>query len=210
MGKDHAKVGRSGGAMGAGMSVAKRLKNASGSASVSASSQSSGSSLTNGSRDMVLAATQQSQQEEASSDGSGNPVPRQYSISGRMIPTTIVSSNGQQENGSQEPQRRDWSQMLSAGINEAGRLHQIKKFVRESLFPHLKFFVNEDELMWSIEKQSIAQFVVQGLHIPGNEEVRRKWWHNHSSIVLRELNRRRSDVVSMMKKMFMSKCPLYV
>ena len=210
MGKDHAKVGRSGGAMGAGVSIAKRLKNASGGASVSASSQSSGSSLTNGSRDMVLAATQQSQQEEASSDGSGNPVPRQYSTSGRMIPTTIVSSNGQQENGSQEPQRRDWSQMLSAGINEAGRLHQIKKFVRESLFPHLKFFVNEDELMWSIEKQSIAQFVVQGLHIPGNEEVRRKWWHNHSSIVLRELNRRRSDVVSMMKKMFMSKFPLYV
>ena len=210
MGKDHSKIGRPGGAMGAGMSVAKRLKNASGGASVSASSQSSGSSLTNGSRDMVLAATQRSQQEEASSDGSGNPVPRQYSISGRMIPTTIVSSNGQQENGSQEPQRRDWSQMLSAGINEAGRLHQIKKFVRESLFPHLKFFVNEDELMWSIEKQSIAQFVVQGLHIPGNEEVRRKWWHNHSSIVLRELNRRRSDVVSMMKKMFMSKFPLYV
>lgn len=98
-----------------------------------------------------------------------------------------------------------WQQVVATGLGEAGRTHQIKKFVKESLFSHLKFFVQEEELIWSVGPGSISQFVVNGLHVSDDMEKSRIWWHNNHGTVLRELNRKRSDVVAGIKKAFLCK-----
>lgn len=98
-----------------------------------------------------------------------------------------------------------WACVVKDGLNVAGQGHQIKKFVKETLFRHVKFFVNHEEVMWSADPASVCQFVVKGLHVGEDAEVCRKWWHVHSHRVVQELNRKRSDVVAGMKKVFIGK-----
>jgi hypothetical protein len=166
-----------------------------------------------GSRCNVLAAgaSKFDNDEEAMLDADGIVLPRSYirGPSGGLKPRG-TSNNGEKEDTRSVPNEvvssnEKWKEYVTSGLGETGRTHQIKKFVKESLFAHAKFFVQEEELIWSIVPGSIAQYVVQGLHVSDDMETCRLWWHNNNGIVLKELNRKRSDVIAGVKKVFLGK-----
>jgi hypothetical protein len=134
--------------------------------------------------------------ETAQLDAEGASVPRGFNMGGQTPPCMqVVSPQGATTN-------HNSIGLKEAGLSKQGRKHQIKKFVKETLFPHMKFFVNEDELIWNPSMNSPCQFVVQGLKVSNDSEECRHWWHKHHSLVVKELNRKRSDVVAGMKKVF--------
>jgi hypothetical protein len=84
-----------------------------------------------------------------------------------------------------------------------GKKHELKKFVRSSLFPRWKFFTKKKQLVWEDGPDTICGLVCDGMHVkPAFQE---RWWHNNQDIMMRELNRKRSDVVGSMKRVFMGK-----
>ena len=66
-----------------------------------------------------------------------------------------------------------------------------------------KFFTKKNQLMWTTNPGSICQFVCHGMHL--KPQFKEKWWHLNQGGVMKELNRKRSDVASAMKKAFMGK-----
>ena len=76
---------------------------------------------------------------------------------------TIVSSTSASQT---------WKTVVKESLNEIGMLHQLKHFVKDTSFPHVKFLTHKSELFGDTKPQSIAQFVVRGLNVDGNEETR--------------------------------------
>jgi hypothetical protein len=143
--------------------------------------------------------------EEAEANGKGNVVPRTYTLNGsrQESVSTVTPTIERRRDGFDSS--RMWQDVMTAGLNDIGRLHQIKKFVKDNLFPHVKFFVSEHELAWSVAPKSISSFVVKGLHISNDLDVCREWWNNNCGLIVKELNRKRSDVVSGMRRIFLCK-----
>ena len=75
-----------------------------------------------------------------------------------------------------------------------------KAFCQGHIVPTHQVLDTQEWAFWDTKPQSIAQFMVRGLNVDGNEETRQMWWENHNHIVLRELNRKWSDVVAALKR----------
>ena len=84
--------------------------------------------------------------EEAEANEKGNVVPRKYTLTGsrQESVSTVTPAIERRRDGFDSS--RMWQDVMTAGLNDIGRLHQIKKFVKDNLFPHVKFFVSEHEL----------------------------------------------------------------
>jgi hypothetical protein len=159
--------------------------------------------------------------ESAREDENGDPTKRSFSLNGTIIAPPRGGSNGligPQESGSSGNStatassltavsaNSSWSLAREAGMNDGGRLHMIKKFVKDQLFPHVKFVTGKTQMRWETAPGSIAQFVLKGLNVMGEQEYKRDWWENYRDMISKELNRKRSDVVSGIKKVFLGKC----
>ena len=99
----------------------------------------------------------------------------------------------------------DEAWFFSKNENEAklSQAHELSKFAKERLFPRWKFFTNRSQLMWTQTPNSICHYVCTSMNV--RPEYRERWWHHHQENVMKELNRKRSDVSSAMKKVFLSK-----
>jgi hypothetical protein len=146
-------------------------------------------------------------EETAEEDENGEPVKRAYTFSGAPIGRQAGAPSGQSSATASSvtavSANSTWSRVTENGLNAAGKLHIIKKFVKEMLFPHVKFVTGKQQMRWETAPGSIAQFVMKGLNIPGDAEMQRDWWENHSELISKELNRKRSDVVAGLKKVFL-------
>ena len=85
--------------------------------------------------------------------------------------------------------------------NEArqSEVHELRKFVKKELFPKWKCFTNKTQLMWTIKPESICQFVCSSMNL--KPAFKERWWHLNQDNVTKELNRKRSDVASAMKRL---------
>ena len=106
---------------------------------------------------------------------------------------------------SQSVMGSDEAWYFSKKANEAriSKTHELRKFVKKELFPKWKFFTNKSQLMWTTNPKSICQFVCKSMHL--RPQFKEKWWHLNQDCVMKELNRKRSDVASAMKKSFIGK-----
>jgi len=142
---------------------------------------------------------------KATLDDNGVSVGRDFDIGGTTTPTRSIVSSKATASSRTSTATEQWVGLQEAGLNDQGRQHQIKKFVKETLFPHIKFFVNDEELIWNPTVNSPCQFVVTGLNVSNDPEECRHWWHKHHCLILKEVNRKRSDVVAGIKKIFLGK-----
>jgi len=99
----------------------------------------------------------------------------------------------------------DEAWFFSKKANEArlSQVHELRKFVKDKLFPRWKFFTHRSQLMWTSTPNSICHYVCEHMHL--RPEYKERWWHHHQEDVMKELNRKRSDVCSAMKKVFLGK-----
>jgi len=91
---------------------------------------------------------------------------------------------------------------MTLGTNDIGKIHEIKNFVRLGLFPKWKFFINKEQMKWSKESNSIAQFVVKGGNVAPNRDGCRNLWHDNKNMILKEINRKKNHGISQMEEKF--------
>ena len=80
----------------------------------------------------------------------------------------------------------------------------IRAFVRNRLFPFCKIITDEAMLQWDTDKNSLCQFVLDGLHVADAE--RKAQWPTFQKQIRLTLNTKRSDVTAKLKKSYNSKC----
>jgi len=146
---------------------------------------------------------------EAEVDEDGMPEARRFKINGKpksvSSQDTMSTMDASRNKKSEENANEKWAKARSYGTNEIGKIIEIQKFIRLGLFPKLKFFVNKEQMNWSEEGNSMAQFVVRGLNVAPNMEGCRNWWHDNSDMILKEVNRKRNDVISQVQQKFKGK-----
>jgi hypothetical protein len=108
--------------------------------------------------------------------------------------------------GSQQYGTREWYQLLQEKSSLGGVEQitiQLVTYVRNELFPKLKFFMNAKQLSFSAEKDSLCYHICQGMNV--NKDYAMDWWDEFKNKILATLNSKRADVTSCIKKAFMSK-----
>jgi hypothetical protein len=96
-----------------------------------------------------------------------------------------------------------WYVSMESGEAEKGKLHELQKFIRKDFFPYWKFFTNKSQVMWCPGADSVSQYVCQKMNV--KTEYKERWWHLNQDDLCKELNRKRSDTVGAMKRVFMGK-----
>ena len=96
-----------------------------------------------------------------------------------------------------------WSTCMTKREMEVHKNLQVKQYSREKLFPRLKMFCNPTEMQYSSDKKSLCQRICRELGV--RKEFRRQWWTHHCKDIRDELNKRRSEVTSRMRKVFICK-----
>jgi hypothetical protein len=83
-------------------------------------------------------------------------------------------------------------------------LHQdLVMYVRNDLFPKLKFFMHKSQLLYSAVDDTICYQICADL---GLSETRAcSWWEKNKQKIAKTLNSKRADVTSAIKRVFMSK-----
>jgi len=143
---------------------------------------------------------------EAEVDEDGRPEPRKFTMNGKpksvSSQDTMSTLDASRSKKSEESANEKWVKARSLGTNDIGKIHEIMKIIRLGLFPKWKFFVNKEQMNWSEESNSMAQFVVKGLNVAPNMEGSRNWWHDNSDMILKEVNRKGNDVISQVQVKF--------
>jgi hypothetical protein len=87
--------------------------------------------------------------------------------------------------------------------SEAMLVKDLVMFVRNDLFPKLKFFMHSRQLMFSTATDTICYQICSDL---GLTEMRASaWWELHKNKMVKTLNSKRADVTSAIKRIFVSK-----
>lgn len=76
-------------------------------------------------------------------------------------------------------------------------------YVRQDLFPKLKFIMDERQLLYTDDKKTICQKIMDDMGVI--ETRRQSWWELYKNTILRRLNSKRADVTSAIKRRFVSK-----
>ena len=83
-------------------------------------------------------------------------------------------------------------------------LHQdLVRYVRCDLFPKLKFFMDNRQLHFSTAEDSLCYQIYSELGFGAVEAA--VWWEKYKNKIVKQLNSKRADVTSAMKRLFMSK-----
>ncbi len=94
-----------------------------------------------------------------------------------------------------------WHKCERASKNACELQQDLRSFVRNALFPSCKMITNKNQLNFKWEKESLCQFVCDGMNVLHEHKV--QWWETNKDTVSVTLNRRRSDVSAQIKKAFM-------
>ena len=86
---------------------------------------------------------------------------------------------------------------------EKNRKDALQEYVRHDLFPRWKFFTNKKQMIFSCKKGGIVLKICNDLSV--RKEQRQVWWDTNSKSISDSLNRKRSDVTSYMKTIFLGK-----
>jgi hypothetical protein len=86
---------------------------------------------------------------------------------------------------------------------EKNRKDALQEYVRHDLFPRWKFFTNKKQMIFSDKKGGIVVKICSDLSV--RKEQRQVWWDSNSKAISDSLNRKRSDVTSYMKTIFIGK-----
>jgi hypothetical protein len=87
--------------------------------------------------------------------------------------------------------------------SESMLLKDLVMYVRNDLFPKLKFIMHSKQLTFSVSPDTICYQICADL---GLTEMRASaWWELHKHKLLKTLNSKRADVTSAIKRAFMSK-----
>ena len=76
-------------------------------------------------------------------------------------------------------------------------------YVRNNLFPKLKFFMDPRQLMFSTDTNSICFRICQDMRLKDNRAA--AWWELYKNKIVQTLNSKRADVTAAIKRCFMSK-----
>ena len=94
-----------------------------------------------------------------------------------------------------------WFKSSRAGENEdEKRKRQLLDFVRRDMFPGWKFFTDRRQLVFDASETSLVRHICLGMGI--NREYWADWWEINKSELVATLNRKRTDVAAMIKKIF--------
>jgi hypothetical protein len=91
--------------------------------------------------------------------------------------------------------RMDSQEMLSKDINA---------YVRHELFPKLKFIMDNKQLNYSSEKESICARICRSMGLV-EERAAVSWWERYKDMIANVLNAKRADVTGAMKRTFLRK-----
>ena len=78
----------------------------------------------------------------------------------------------------------------------------ISNYVRNDLFPSLKFIMSDKQLQYSPDTSSLCTLicVAMGLHDPTAAVT---WWERYKNMIAYVLNSKRADVTGALKRSFM-------
>jgi hypothetical protein len=135
---------------------------------------------------------------------------------GRSGPTTLALPNGHAEIPQDIIARRGeavstvtvstkpsetWFESTRPGTDpdEARRI-QLIDFVRRDLFPGWKFFTDPRQLVFDASETSLVRHICLGMHL--KRDYWADWWELNKTELVTTLNRKRTDVTAMVKKIF--------
>lgn len=128
------------------------------------------------------------------------------------VPNTIVSNGNQVEDtqsirstltNSQALSIYDHGEELAKKKEEKSRKIALQEYIRHDLFPRWKFFTNKKQMVFSDKKGGIVTKICNDLFV--RKEQRHIWWDNHSKEISEGLNRKRNDVITSIKRLFLGK-----
>ena len=81
-------------------------------------------------------------------------------------------------------------------------------FTSRQLWPRVKFIRSKDQLAFSRDKKTVCGFILQKLHMVGNQDIG-QWWEKASKVVYSELEKTRNNKTTPTMKAFMGKYITY-
>jgi hypothetical protein len=94
-----------------------------------------------------------------------------------------------------------WFESTRPGTDadEARRI-QLISYVRQDLFPGWKFFTDPRQLVFDASETSLVRHICLGMHV--KRDFWADWWELNKTELVTTLNRKRTDVTAMVKKIF--------
>jgi hypothetical protein len=94
-----------------------------------------------------------------------------------------------------------WFESTRPGANadEARRI-QLIDYVRKDMFPGWKFFTDPRQLVFDASETSLVRHICLGMHL--KRDYWADWWELNKTELVTTLNRKRTDVTAMVKKIF--------
>ena len=143
---------------------------------------------------------------DENSRSSGNVPSCIFNVAGQVVDVASSVSDKHTGDLSQvgDPSPTDkWQACMTKAEREAYRNQELKHYARDKLFPRVKLISHPTQLQYSSDKQSFCQTICKELRVV--KEYRRDWWTHHCKDIRDELNKRRSEVTSRMRKIFICK-----
>jgi hypothetical protein len=108
--------------------------------------------------------------------------------------------------GGSDTQSSEWYESIRLkGLRSKDSMQALDlvAYVRQDLFPKLKFIMDERQLLYTEDKKTICQKIMDDMGVI--ETRRQSWWELYKNTILKRLNSKRADVTSAIKRRFVSK-----
>ena len=123
------------------------------------------------------------------------------------IPSEVdVQDVESRETGSLKVSSKSWYELCRANGRQGSAemmTTEVVTYVRNDLFPKLKFFMHKKHMVFSNDPKSLCFQICNGMGVPESHAC--AWWEEYKMKVLETLNSKRADVTACIKRAFMSK-----
>ena len=87
-------------------------------------------------------------------------------------------------------------------FNTEANRHSIRRAVNDVLFPNIKFISSKLDLIYSTNKQSMAQIILTNLNIPADPIQQTNCWAQIRNLIPEMLNRKRTTITYTLRTKF--------
>lgn len=123
-------------------------------------------------------------------------IPKDIEVEGSVNVSTETTEN---------PSREWFEKCRKNGLmsNDNWMTLDLDRYVRVDLFPTLKFFMDKKQLNYTTDETSICWQICTENEL--RKDKAQEWWEGKKSRIVKILNAKRNDVISAIKRNFMSK-----
>ena len=129
------------------------------------------------------------------------------SSSNAEVPSNIeLEGSGNVSMETSENPSREWFEKCRKNglmTNDKWMSLDLDRYVRNDLFPTLKFFMDKKQLNYTTDETSICWQICTEMEL--KKDRAEVWWNNFKGRIVKILNAKRNDVISAIKRNFMSK-----